>query len=115
MEINEYNQPLAVNDEVKARDISTIHKLSSHPGRPKGTTDLHSKHPSSIAKRLKLAGVDWIVSFGKAIQRNDKQLLTIWLRLLPYLVVTAGHRRPKKLKGRASKAALEALKDLEQA
>ena len=113
MDLNEYNQPLAANTEPKTADGIRLSTLSPHRGRPKGASDLHSKHPSSIAKRLKLAGVDWIVSFGQAIKRNDKQLLTIWLRLLPYLIVTAGHRRPKQLRGRASKAAIAALEDLE--
>jgi hypothetical protein len=78
-----------------------------------GSSNLHSKYPSSIAKHLKAAGVDWIESFAIAIKRNDKALLTLWLRLLPYLIVTGGHRRPKRFKGRASKAAIAALNDLE--
>jgi hypothetical protein len=82
-------------------------------GHPKGTVNLHSKQMSAISTRLKLSGVDWVPSFGKAIQRNDKRLLTIWLRLLPYLIVTGGHRKTKKIKGRASKAALNALAELE--
>ena len=40
-------------------------------------------------------------------------LLALWLRLLPYLIVTAGHKRVKRLKGRASVAALKALDQLE--
>lgn len=85
------------------------------PGVRLNTSNLHSKHPSGIAMRLKLSGVDWIVPFGRAIERNDKVLLALWLRLLPYLVVTQGHRRIKKSKGRASKAALNALDELERA
>ncbi len=77
------------------------------------TSNIHSKHPSGIALRLKLVGIDWIASFGAAIKANDKELLSLWLRLLPYLIVTGGHRRVKKLKGRASKAALAALTELE--
>jgi|ERR1019366_996196 hypothetical protein len=83
-------------------------------GREIGSTNLHSKYPSSIAKRLKLAGVDWIDSFAIAVKRNDKALLSIWLRLLPFLIVTQGHKRVKKFKGRASKAALQALDNLER-
>ena len=82
-------------------------------GRPPNSVNIHSKQPSSIATRLKAAGIDWIPSFGAAIKRNDKALLALWLRLLPYLIVTGGHRRVKRLKGRASKAALAALTDLE--
>jgi hypothetical protein len=112
--INDLNTLIMVNDEPKSADGIQLSKLSPHLGRPKGTLNLHAKHPSSIANRLKAAGIDWIASFGVAIKRNDKQLLTLWLRLLPYLIVTAGHRRVKRLKGRASKAALNALAALEQ-
>ena len=82
-------------------------------GRPKNTVNIRSKFPSGIAKRLKAAGIDWIPSFGAAIKRNDKALLTLWLRLLPYLIVTQGHRRVKRLKGKASVSALKALDALE--
>lgn len=77
------------------------------------TSNIHSKSQSGIAMRLKLAGVNWIESFGVAIKNNDKELLTLWLRLLPYLVVTGSHKRAKRFKGRASKAALAALSELE--
>ena len=83
------------------------------PGRPAGSSNLHSKHPSGIAQRLKATGIDWIASFGAAIKANDKELLSLWLRLLPYLIVTQGHRKVKRSKGRASKAALKALDELE--
>ncbi len=99
-------------------DIQSTQDIVVHPmdkgGRPKGTTNLHSKHPSGIAYRLKATGVDWVVSFAAAIKANDKELLSLWLRLLPYLVVTGGGpRKVKRSKGRASKAALEALNELE--
>ena len=97
------------DDTAKRVDLTRINK----GGRLKGGVNIHSKHPSSIAMRLKAAGVDWIPSFGIAIQRNDKKLLALWLRLLPYLIVTGGHRRTKKIRGRASKAALAALAELE--
>lgn len=78
------------------------------------TVNLGSKQPSGIATRLRAAGVDWIASFGAAITANDKELLSLWLRLLPYLVVTnSTARRVKRGKGKASKAALEALDELE--
>lgn len=83
-------------------------------GRPVGSSNIHSKYPSSIALRMKALGVDWVASFAIAIKRNDKQLLTLWLRLLPYLIVTGGHKRVKRMKGRASKAALAALDQLER-
>ena len=78
------------------------------------TVNLHSKQPSGIAVRLRKAGIDWVASFGQAIKRNDKQLLTLWVKILPYLVVTQGHRKIGRRKGRASKAALQALNELEQ-
>ena len=85
--------------------------------RPTGvrlnSVNIHSKQPSGISKRLKAAGINWIESFGAAIKANDKQLLTIWLRLLPYLIVTQNHKRVKKFKGHASKAAVKALDELE--
>ena len=85
--------------------------------RPNGvrlnTSNLHSKHPSSIAQRLKAAGVDWIVDLAIALKANDKERIALWMRMLPYLVVTQGHRKIKRTKGRASKAALAALNELE--
>lgn len=83
-------------------------------GRPFGTSNLHSKHPSSIAVRLKQAGIDWVVDLAQAIQANNETRINMWLKLLPYLVVTQGHRQPRKKKSRASKAALEALEELER-
>lgn len=83
------------------------------PGRPAGSSNLHSKHPSGIAQHLKRIGVDWLDSFAIAVKTNDKELLTIWLKLLPYMIVTQGHRKVKRSKGRASKAALAALAELE--
>ena len=85
----------------------------SKPGHPVGTTNLHSKYPSSIAMRLKRAGVDWVVDLAAAIKSNDLTRINMWMRLLPYLVVTQGHRRSKRIKGKASKAALAALAELE--
>lgn len=88
--------------------------IKSKNGVRLNTNNLHSKHPSGIAVRLKTAGVDWIASFGVAIKTNDKELLSIWVRLLPYLIVSpSGYRSVKHRKGRASRAALDALADLE--
>src|ERR1035438_2861929 len=100
-------------DIVPTNISSAIARPPNKGGRPKNTSNLHSKQPSGIARRLKDAGIDWIPSFGAAIKRNDKALLALWLRILPYLIVTAGHRRVKRLKGRASVAALKTLTDLE--
>jgi hypothetical protein len=94
---------------IESRSGTTPHK----PGVRYNTANIHSKQPSGIANRLRAHGIDWIASFGMAIQKNDKVLLSLWLRLLPYLIVTQGHRRVKKFKGHASKAAIAALEDLE--
>lgn len=97
-----------------ADDIPIVARPMDKGGRPKGSTNLHSKHPSGIAHRLKAAGVDWVVDLARALQANDAARIALWMRMLPYLVVTQGHRQLKKRKGRASKAALEALKELEE-
>lgn len=89
-----------------------IQPISGRPGVRLNTVNLGSKSPSGIATRLRAAGVDWIASLGVAIRTNDKELLSLWIRLLPYLVVTNSTRRTKKGK-RASKAALAALDALE--
>lgn len=102
-ENNQSTQPI--------RDIAA--PIRGKGGRPFGTVNLHSKHPSSIAMRLKLAGIDWVVNLADAIKRNDKARIAIWMRMLPYLVVTQGHRRVKRFKGKASKAAVAALAELE--
>ena len=98
-------------------NLDMIQPIIAHPmskgGRPLGTSNLHSKYPSSIAQRLKRAGVDWVVDLAAAIQANNETRINMWLRLLPYLVVTQGHRKVKRSKGRASKAALAALAELE--
>jgi hypothetical protein len=93
--------------------IQPIVDMPPKPGARLNTSNLHSKHPSGIAIKLKAIGVDWLVPFGAALKSNNKQLLSLWLRLLPYFVVTVGHRRIRRIKGRASKAAMLALKELE--
>lgn len=85
----------------------------SKGGRPVGSTNLHSKHPSGIAVRLRRAGIDWVVDLANALNAHDQARIDVWLKLLPYLVVTQGHRRPKRWKGKASKAAVKALEELE--
>ena len=80
-------------------------------GRPKNSVNLYSKQPSSIATRLKAAGVDWVIDLAAAIKSNNDTRINMWLRLLPYLIVTQGHSKVKK--GKASKSALAALDELE--
>jgi hypothetical protein len=62
---------------------------------------------------LKHAGVDWVADLAQALKANDLARINMWMKLLPYLVVTQGHRRAKRFKGKASKAALVALGALE--
>jgi hypothetical protein len=100
-------------------------KLRESPGRPKGARNLHAKHPSSLAKRLKLHGVDWVQQLATAIKaagNMDYKLalraqarddVRMWLRALPYLVTTTNTVKVRKWKGKASKAALAALNALE--
>jgi len=92
---------------------SSIIRPMPKGGRPSGSSNLHSKYPSSIATRLKAAGIDWVVDLATAIKANNETRINMWMRMLPYLVVTQGHRKVKKSKGRASKAALAALDELE--
>lgn len=92
--------------------------MQTYDKQPNGvrlnTVNLGSKQPSGIAVRLRSAGVDWVASFAIAVKRNDKQLLALWVKLLPYLVVTHGHQRiTRSKKMKASKAALQALDALE--
>lgn len=88
-------------------------KLHQSPGRPKGARNLHAKHPSSIARAFKKAGLDWQLDFALAIKNNKRDRIALWLRLLPYLVTTTNKIAVKKWKGKASKAALIALEALE--
>jgi hypothetical protein len=100
-------------------------KLHASPGRPKGARNLHAKHPSSLAKRLKLHGVDWVAclaaaikaygdkSFSSATRTRARDDVRMWLRALPYLVTTTNTVKVKKWKGKASKAAMVALEALE--
>jgi len=88
-------------------------KLHQSPGRPKGARNLHAKHPSSMGKAFKRAGLDWQADFAQAIKANKRDRIKLWLRLLPYLVTTTNRVRVRKWKGKASKAALIALDALE--
>ncbi len=88
-------------------------KLHESPGRPKGARNLHAKHPSSLARRLKANGVDWVAHLAEAIKNNQRETISLWLKLLPYLITTTNKIKVKRWKGRASKAALIALDALE--
>lgn len=98
--------------EVNGADVP-VTKLNQSTGRPKGARNLHAKHPSSIARAFKRAGLDWQVDFALAIKNNKRERIAMWLRLLPYLITTTNKAKVKKWKGKASKAALIALDALE--
>lgn len=107
-------------------------KLRLSTGRPKGVRNLNAKHPSSIAKAFRRAGLDWQADFAGAIKMAGEYGLTpetkkiaeanrawareriaMWLKLLPYLVTTTNRLKVRKWKGKASKAAVIALNALE--
>lgn len=88
-------------------------KLHDSPGRPKGARNLHAKHPSSLARRFQKAGLDWAADFAGAIKNNKRERITMWLRLLPYLITTTNKVKVRRWKGKATKAALIALDTLE--
>lgn len=100
-------------------------KLTYSTGRPKGTRNLHAKHPSSLAKRLMRHGVDWVAYLADSLKTMTNNNLThrarllaredvkMWLKALPYMVTTTNTVKVKKWKGKASKAAKAALDALE--
>jgi len=88
-------------------------RFAKSTGRPKNSVNLYSKQPSAIATRLKAAGVDWVVDLAQAIKTDNETRIDMWIKLLPYLIVSQGHRKIKRGKGRASKAAIIALDALE--
>ena len=75
-----------------------------------GSSQLNSNQNTSIAIAFKRAGLDWRENFAHAILANDRKRIALWTRLLPYMV-SRNHRNVKK--GKASKAAIKALTDLE--
>lgn len=99
-------------------------KLNKSTG-PRNPRNLHAKHPSSLARRLKAHGVDWVQYLAAAMkamanpglpnsQRNRaRDDVRMWLRMLPYMVTTTNKVRVKRWKGKASKAAIVALEALE--
>lgn len=90
-------------------------KLHQSPGRPKGPArNIRAKHPSSIARAFKKAGLDWQKDFAEAIKGNKRERIHMWLRLLPYMITQTNRSTVvRKWKGKASKAALVALEALE--
>lgn len=90
---------------------------------------INVRRQTAIAQAFKRAGLDWQTDLAIAIKSSDsrtitpsernraKERISLWLKLLPYLVT--GGRAPSlnvggRRKGRASKAALKALEALER-
>jgi len=88
-------------------------KLKLARGRKKGSKFPNVRHPSSLAKAFKRIGLNWQEDFGQAIKKNDRRRIALWLKLLPFMQTKTGALSTKKFKGRASKAAVEALDILE--
>jgi hypothetical protein len=114
--LGEYNAFIYISGAYSVEILPTQPTIAAtmpKGGRPVGSSNLHSKYPSSIAQRLKAAGVDWVVDLAAAIKADNLTRINMWMRMLPYLIVTQGHRKIKRGKGKASKAALAALAELE--
>jgi len=88
-------------------------RLNTSPGHPRGVRNLHAKHPSSLARRFRRAGLDWAEAFALDIKANRRERIRMWLRLLPYMITTTNKAKVKRWKGRASRAAIVALDALE--
>jgi len=82
-------------------------------GRPKGFDGTRSKANSHVAQAFKRVGLDWREDLAKAIMRNDRYRIKLWLKLLPHLIVSSRKSKVKRWKGKPSKAALIALETLE--
>jgi len=112
------------------QDVNAIgiprESLRKSTGRPGGARNLHAKHPSSLARRFKKAGLDWADAFARAIKaagnyelapaarRQAREDVRMWLRLLPYMVTTTNRARVRRWKGKASRAAMIALETMEK-
>lgn len=121
-----YDAPLSVNGAgvPKARLSNKGTGAAMHRERYK----LNARRQTAIAQAFKRAGLDWQTDLANAIKNADahsltpnernraKERISLWLKLLPYLV-TGGRASPvgsgRQRKGKASKAALKALEALE--
>lgn len=89
---------------------------------------INVRRQTAIAQAFKRAGLDWQADLANAIKASNdytttasnrkgaRERITLWLKLLPYLVTggrAASAASGGKRKGRASKAALKALEALE--
>ena len=90
----------------------TFESLKAKRGRAIGSSNLDSNQHTSISLAFKRSGLDWRDNLAKAILNDDKARIRLWLKLLPYLV-SKNHKKIKRQKGRARKAALADLEDLE--
>lgn len=85
-------------------------------GRPKGRSNRASRQMTSLAQSFRDAGLDWRADFAQAIKARKWKLIQLYVRLMPYML-TGGAKAPLRApvrKGKLTKAALAALKDLEQ-
>lgn len=82
-------------------------------GRPKGFNGTTAKANSHIAQAFKRMGLDWREDLAKAIMKNDRYRIKLWLKLLPHLIVSSRKSKMKRWKGKPSKAAMIALEKLE--
>jgi hypothetical protein len=102
-----------VNNAVDVILTPAVAVESPKRGMRLNTSNYHAKNDSGIAQAFKRAGLNWREAFAKDIMANNKKRIAMWMRLLPYLVITQGHKKIKKSKGKASRAALIALETLE--
>lgn len=77
-------------------------------------SNLHSKPPSAIGRAFKRVGADWKEDFARAVIARDWQVINMYMKLLPFLVVTGGKDKPPKRKA-ASADALQELTKMESA
>jgi len=91
----------------------TLTEPKNKGGRPKGFDGTRSKANSHVAQAFKRVGLDWREDLAKAIMRNDRHRIKLWLKLLPHLIVSSRKSKVKRWKGKPSKAAMIALETLE--
>jgi hypothetical protein len=104
--LNQPNGPLA--------QPSAFDDKTNKRGRVVGSSNLNSNQHTSISLAFKRVGLDWRENMAKAILADDKKRIAMWMKLLPYLVSRNHKSKGKRWKGKASKAVLIALDQLEQ-
>jgi hypothetical protein len=110
---NDSNVPVGANGAPGPGEIIPVILHRGPGGRPRGSYTPGTKHASSIAKRLKADGVDWVVELAACVKRQDYRAVELWVRLAPYLVTAGNGGRVKRRKGKPGRSALAALDELE--